>query len=318
MIDGAQVRSQAQSGCVGEQLFAVVAKRKLPTEFTKSGKPKKDKWERYFRAPRPEDDNNASIEAALNERLPEWDALNLIPNEAIGLANPKWDPRLYGISTFRQFFSSRQLLAHGTSSEIFSTLLKEETVDSQGLSDLKRAAFGLLAIALDRLIDWNSRQCTWELGKQRMAHTFAVHAFPFKWSFAEMALLVSGQGYEWTFRQTGQCLNELINLLGSDGSAFATAGPLFNQESSTNSALAKSAGLVISCGSGDSLDHVASGSVEVIVMDPPYYDNVMYAELSDFFYVWLKRTAGLLYPELFMAPLTNKDDEAVLASQRLV
>jgi hypothetical protein len=46
-------------------------------------------------------------------------------------------------------------------------------------------------------------------------------------------------------------------------------------------------------------------------MDPPYYDNVMYAELSDFFYVWLKRTAGLLYPELFMAPLTDKHNEAV-------
>jgi hypothetical protein len=46
-------------------------------------------------------------------------------------------------------------------------------------------------------------------------------------------------------------------------------------------------------------------------MDPTYYDNVMYAELSDFFYVWLKRTAGLLYPELFMAQLTNKEDEAV-------
>ena len=46
-------------------------------------------------------------------------------------------------------------------------------------------------------------------------------------------------------------------------------------------------------------------------MDPPYYDNVMYAELSDFFYVWLKRTAGLLYPELFTAHLTDKDREAV-------
>jgi putative DNA methylase len=46
-------------------------------------------------------------------------------------------------------------------------------------------------------------------------------------------------------------------------------------------------------------------------MDPPYYDNVMYAELSDFFYVWLKRTAGLLYPELFTGHLTDKDREAV-------
>ncbi len=46
-------------------------------------------------------------------------------------------------------------------------------------------------------------------------------------------------------------------------------------------------------------------------MDPPYYQNVMYAELSDFFYVWLKRTAGLLYPDLFQLHLTDKDREAV-------
>ena len=46
-------------------------------------------------------------------------------------------------------------------------------------------------------------------------------------------------------------------------------------------------------------------------MDPPYYDNVMYAELSDFFYVWLKRTAGYLIPELFRTALTDKDHEAV-------
>ena len=66
----------------------------------------------------------------------------------------------------------------------------------------------------------------------------------------------------------------------------------------------------ILCGSADTLS-VAKGSVDCIVMDPPYYQNVMYAELSDFFYVWLKRTAGLLYPELFAQPLTNKDQEAV-------
>ena len=56
---------------------------------------------------------------------------------------------------------------------------------------------------------------------------------------------------------------------------------------------------------------IADSSVDCVVMDPPYYDNVMYAELSDFFYVWLKRTAGLLYPELFTGHLTDKDREAV-------
>ena len=61
----------------------------------------------------------------------------------------------------------------------------------------------------------------------------------------------------------------------------------------------------------ESLDHIEDSSVDAVVMDPPYYDNVMYAELSDFFYVWLKRTAGQVFPELFRRQLTDKENEAV-------
>ena len=69
--------------------------------------------------------------------------------------------------------------------------------------------------------------------------------------------------------------------------------------------------VVVTCKPGQSLDHIADDSVDAIVMDPPYADNVMYAELSDFFYVWLKRTAGYVYPEFFGRELTDKDSEAV-------
>ena len=80
VIDGDQVKAQAQAGDMGEQLFAVVFKRKLPTQYTKAGKPKKAKWERGYRAPRPEDDK------ALRSK-PHWPtscrvkALDLVPNE---------------------------------------------------------------------------------------------------------------------------------------------------------------------------------------------------------------------------------------------
>ena len=67
----------------------------------------------------------------------------------------------------------------------------------------------------------------------------------------------------------------------------------------------------ITCKSGDSLDHVKDGSVDAVIIDPPYEANVMYAELSDFFYVWLKRTAGHIFPELFRRQLTDKENEAV-------
>jgi len=64
-------------------------------------------------------------------------------------------------------------------------------------------------------------------------------------------------------------------------------------------------------GSATDLSQVPTGSVHHICVDPPYYDNVMYAECSDFFYVWQKRSLGDLYPEWFEAELTDKDREAV-------
>jgi hypothetical protein len=143
-----------------------------------------------------------------------------------------------------------------------------------------------------------------------MRSVFDRHDFAFKWSTAEMAPLIAGLGYDWTFSSSAKCIAELIDLIAPANGSVADAGPLFS--ASTPAAQPSStAPVLISCGSGDSLAHLDAGTVDAVVMDPPYYDNVMYAELSDFFYVWLKRTAGLLYPELFMAPLTDKDNEAV-------
>lgn len=69
--------------------------------------------------------------------------------------------------------------------------------------------------------------------------------------------------------------------------------------------------VIITCKSGDALDRISDASIAAVVMDPPYGANVMYAELSDFFYVWLKRTAELVMPELFTRYLTDKNSEAV-------
>ncbi len=114
-----------------------------------------------------------------------------------------------------------------------------------------------------------------------------------------MAPAITGMGYRWSIEQTSKALAELLELLGKsndDKLQFSETRPVPD--------------VVITCGSADALA-VPSGSVDCVVMDPPYYDNVMYAELADFFYVWLKRTAGLLYPNLFVPHLTDKDREAV-------
>jgi adenine-specific DNA methylase len=310
VIDGDNVKQQAQTSGMGEQLFAVVFKHRLATAYTKAGKPKKDKWERGYRAPRSEDDNSAVIEAALAEKLPEWEALDLVPNEAIPEGNKTDEPIRYGINAWRDLFSPRQLLCHGFGVELFRELVREETAVFGTLNDFQCATLGYVALALDKFLNWNARLSSWNLYAQTMRSVFDRHDFAFKWSTAEMAPLVSGLGYDWAFSSSSKCIEELIEMLAPPGAASSNAGPLFSGGHATDISSHRMP-VVISCGSGDSLSHVESGTVDSVVMDPPYYDNVMYAELSDFFYVWLKRTAGLLYPELFMAPLTDKENEAV-------
>ena len=121
-----------------------------------------------------------------------------------------------------------------------------------------------------------------------------------------MAPLIVGLGYDWAIGQTAKCIHELVALVRPETNR--AAGGLFDESDSTEYAPPP---ITITCKPADSLDHVEDGSIDAVVMDPPYYDNVMYAELSDFFYVWLKRTAGHVFPELFRRHLTDKDNEAV-------
>ena len=125
-----------------------------------------------------------------------------------------------------------------------------------------------------------------------------------------MSPLVTGVGYDWAIEKTAKCIKELVQLLQPD--AGPSNGPLFAREfpAPTDSG-PNTPPITITCKPADSLDHIEDASVDVVVMDPPYYDNVMYAELSDFFYVWLKRTAGHVFPELFRRQLTDKENEAV-------
>lgn len=303
VIDGEEIKRQAQAIGLGEQLFAVVFKRRAVTR-TASGK-LREKWERAYRTPRPEDDNCEEIKAVLAGKLIEWEALDIVPNERFPEVCNDDRPLQYGMPLWRDMLSPRQLLVLGTSTELFRELLNKER--KQGvLSDLTSAAFGYLALSLDKLLNWNARLASWNVPLQSMRSVFDRHDFAFKWSFAEMNVSVEGVGYDWIIEQTAKCIEELVELTRPHEVGAADRGELdLSGEKWVPSPMS------ITCKSGDSLDHLADGSVDCVVMDPPYYDNVMYAELSDFFYVWLKRTAGQVLPELFRRPLTDKENEAV-------
>ena len=304
VVDGGEIKSQAQAGDMGEQLYAVVYKKRVPGKLLKSGKRGKDRWVRGYRAPASEDDNSAEIAARLAEKLPEWEALDMVPGERIPDGNKTTEPHRYGMQVWRDLFSPRQLLCHGTSVEVFREMLEADRANGE-LTDVRRAAYGYLALSLDKLLNYNSRMTRWHAIREVLLGAFDRHDFSFKWSYAEMAPLVVGVGYDWAIGQTAKCITELVALVrpgaAGDDNLFANAKPADYAPPP----------ITISCKPGDSLDHIEDSSIDAVVMDPPYYDNVMYAELSDFFYVWLKRTAGHVFPELFRRHLTDKDNEAV-------
>ena len=379
VIDGGEIKRQAQAGRMGEQLYAVVYKRRVETR-TKSGRRGRDKWVRGYRAPRPEDDNAAEIDARLAGKRPEWEAFDIVPSERFPEDGNDDRPIQYGMPLWRDLFSPRQLLCHGVSVEVFREMLDADRAAGR-LDDLRKAAYGYLALTLDTLLNYNNRAGRWDNTTGRVRSIFDRHDFAFVWSYAEMAPLVAGVGYDWAIDKTAKCIRELVALVHPEAGGGAGLPGLFDPPAAGVDARAPSADepsprrgdspfaadgadrrgpgprgtnpgtsapfaaagvdarapsadrtrrpgadgpaaranspagapppVTITCKSGDDLDHLADGSVDVVVMDPPYYDNVMYAELSDFFYVWLKRTAGHVFPELFRRKLTDKEHEAV-------
>ncbi len=195
VIAGDEIKRQAQTGQMGEQLYAVVYKKRVK-KILKSGKRGKDRWVRGYRAPRPEDDNSAEIQARLGEKLPEWEAFDLVPSERIPDGNKTKEPQRYGMETWRNLFSPRQLLCHGTSVEVFREMLDADRAKGK-LTEVRQAAYGYLALTLDTLLNYNSRMTRWIVPRGVVASTFDRHDFAFVWSYAEMAPLVSGVGYDW-------------------------------------------------------------------------------------------------------------------------
>lgn len=297
-ISGDDVKRQARDGNMGDQMFAIVYRRQEITK-TKTGK-NKVKWVRGFRAPLPSDENDDQIAALLAEKMPEWEALDILPTEVISeVSNYDRGHRMYGMLKWKDLFSSRQLYAHGCAVETYRKMLDEEQNNGR-LSGVRDAAYCYLAVSIDTVLNYGNRSCRWDIISQTIRSIFDRHGFALCWSYGEMSLMIDGLGYDWAIKKTDKALAEILSMIG-----LGKRGDMLDIVETDNGEI------TIINGSGASMPSLEDASIDAIVMDPPYGANVMYAELSDFFYVWLKRTAGLVVPSIFTRQLADKNAEAV-------
>jgi putative DNA methylase len=202
----------------------------------------------------------------------------------------------YGLERFDELFTPRQLTAMVTLSDLVKSIKPEAERDalSAGLpaddaTNYARTIATFLALALDRCADFNNVLCGWSPSNQKVMHLFGRQAIPMVWDFAEANILGESVG---SWHTCSEYVADCVEVL--------TAGsPQLGEAHQVDAA------------SG------ANGVSNLLVStDPPYYDNISYAGLSDFFYVWLRRTIGALYPDIFSTLLVPKLPELTASPER--
>jgi len=280
VINGEEVKREAQNKRMGHQFYCVCTK-------TRGLGKNKAIWE--FRAPTKED--YAAIEKAkmkLEEKLPLWKVQNLVPIENFPETANDTRPIQYGMPKWCDLFNPRQLLAHLTYLEKFlhakKRLFSGKAPDTDEWS-FATAIVTYAAIAFDPCVDYNCLLSHWIPTARKIGHMMTLQAFPFRSSYTEWDH--SRMLWPWAFSKVLDSLKKIIELLPEN--------------------MPKPA---LYCGTATKIP-LKDKNVPCIVVDPPYAENVMYGEVSDFFYVWLKRLLGDVFSEAFKTTLTEKEEEAI-------
>jgi len=267
------IKAQAQAGRMGSALYAVGLKTPQGLKF---------------RPPRQADlDALDAAEAQLRQWRGDWEARNLIPTEEYPEITTDARPRTYGMPRWADMFSPRQLLGFGVLMEELQAL--RPAILAEDGEEMGEAVVHLLAFAIDKLANYNCMLASWHTSHQVIRGIFDRHDFSFKTTYTEMAPVQASSGLGWVVENVVDAYGDIAKLSKATDSKAAET----------------------SQGSATSLIHLADHSVDAIVVDPPYSDNVQYSELADFFYVWLKRSQGHRRPEWFSSLLCERDEEAV-------
>ncbi len=276
-IDAKTTRRLFQEGKAGQRMVAVVTTRRGV-----QGK--------FYRLPTESDlDAYRAAEEALAEKrerlMLEW-GLDPVPDEPLPpVGTLGFRIQRYGMTTWGSLFNARQKLALITFAEQVRRA-HEEMLARGYLEDFARAVVTYLGQIISRCSDFESTLVRWFNHVENTCNTFARQALPMTWDYFELSLLSpTSQGtFRSMLKQVVRALEGIVNTQSKPAAVThlsATRLPY------------------------------PDNHFDAVLTDPPYYDNVPYSYLSDFFYVWLKRTVGHLYPDLFATPLTPKGEEIV-------
>lgn len=227
-------------------------------------------------------------EQIAQEAEPHWR-----PNGQLPLKHRNFQTPIYGMPNLGDLFTNRQLVAL----TMFSDLVQEaqekiradmhqQEVAVEQTAKYAQAIATYLAFALDRLVDRNSAVCSWDSSRDSIRSTFGRQAIPMIWDYVE-----SNPFSDYTGNWTGavEWVWKVAESLNG-----AKKGNVVQRNATVSIPL----------------HHI------IVSTDPPYYDNISYADLSDFFYVWLRHSLQNNYPELLNLLLVPKTEELIAAPHR--
>ena len=240
---------------------------------------------RFYRLPTEDDLEAVRAATELAQREGHHgNRMTLVPNEKISLNEiRRISTPIYGMTTWGNLFTPRQALALVT----LVGLVREagEQCREECDAGLAEAVATCLALAIDKQADLTNSLCAWEPFAECPRHLFGRQAIPMVWDFAE-GVPVSDSSGGWSI-----FVDNMARALESVGSDWRVGHV---QLASATAHL------------------LPDDAAHAFVTDPPYYDAVPYAYLSDFFYVWLRRTLGSTFPALFASESVPKDEEIVV------
>lgn len=224
--------------------------------------------------------NNVHIETALSAQ-PSWRPRGTIPEQALGISLQN-----YGITQWHQLFTDRQLTTLTTLSdlipEVRACILRDGATDQYA-----DALCTYLALAIGKTADGGCKGATWKNSGDFIAQIFTLPAIPIIWDFAEAnPFSDSTQNWMGQIEWIAKAVERLPTVVNTAEVYQADAATTPHTEDSP-----------------------------IILTDPPYYDNIGYADLSNFFYIWLRAAIRDIYPELFAGMGTPRDEE-MIASRR--